>query len=254
MVSGSPSAPGDRRDRDRAGDDTADQSGVRLRRRDVGQELPSPEPPAGEVGARVVGPDPKHEQEYPAALATEGDEGRPGRRLGRRLAEPDDERQERGVQRPEDRREPGRQALARISFRKRPDRGQDHPDGNEDQATRLELLRRGGVEDEPDREHDPERRNRRIPGGAKQPEDLDGGKGRRNDDERDDPDAADGKNDDERRDEERGADRPLAEHLGADRGASADRQRPNRRVRLANSSRAASKASAPKSGQRTSVE
>ena len=55
----------------------------------------------------------------------------------------------------------------------------------------------------------------------------------------------------QRREEERRAHRPLAEGALGDRRLAA--QRPNRRVRLANSSRAASKASAPKSGQRTSV-
>ena len=59
-------------------------------------------------------------------------------------------------------------------------------------------------------------------------------------------DAAEGEDDEEDRDEDGGADRALAHPCPA--------YRPNRRWRRANSSRASSKASGPKSGQRVVAE
>ena len=56
---------------DGRGDDPADQPRVRLRRRDVGQELALPEALADEVGAGVEGPDREDEQHDPAAIRAE---------------------------------------------------------------------------------------------------------------------------------------------------------------------------------------
>ena len=69
----------------RRGDDPADQPGIRLGRRDVGQELLAPELLADEVGAGVVRPDREDQQEDPAALRAEAAE-----RRGRRPAAPRD--------------------------------------------------------------------------------------------------------------------------------------------------------------------
>ena len=74
---------------------------------------------ADEIGARVVGPDREHQQQDPAALAAERVERRVGRHDRRRLAEADDERQQRDVERAEDGRHPGLQAVLRVDPRER---------------------------------------------------------------------------------------------------------------------------------------
>jgi hypothetical protein len=219
----------------------------------VGQELRPPEPLADEVRPGVIGPHPEHEQQDPAALAAEERERRARGRLGRRVAEAHDEPEQRGVDRAEHRREPCRQALARIQLRECPNRGEDRADGDEDQAAPVELGCDRAVEHDADGKGDAEHRHRRVAGRAEQAEHLDRRERRRDHDQGDDPRPAEHEHDEQRRDEDGGAERALAEHLGGPVRGRRD-QRPNRRVRRANSSSAASNASAPKSGQRTSVE
>jgi hypothetical protein len=85
--------------------------------------------------------------------------------------------------------------------------------------------------------------------GAEETVGLERREGRRERDDRHDPGPAERERDDERRDEDGRAEQPLAWH-----GGGPGVQRPKRRVRRANSRTAASKASGPKSGQRTSLE
>ena len=58
----------------------------------------------------------------------------------------------------------------------------DDPDGDEQQAAALEDLGKRRVEHDDEGERGPERRERRVPGGPQETEDLDGGERR---DERD---------------------------------------------------------------------
>ena len=126
------------RDDDRGRDQPADQPGVRLGRRDVGQELRPSELPADEIRTRVVRPDPQDEQQDPPALSVqepaEGRCRRDGRGTG---AEPDDEREQAHVQGAEDGRHPRDQPIARIGPRERADGDEDHADGEEQQAASL---------------------------------------------------------------------------------------------------------------------
>src|SRR6185369_9583119 len=219
--------------------------------RDVGQELPLSEPLANEVRPGVERPDAEDKEDDPAALGADPREGR-RRGQGRRLmAEPEDEPEERRVERPEDRREPRRQSVPRIGLGERADGGEDRARRDEQQPARVDRGDDRRIERQRPGEHDPEPRQRRVARRRQELEDLASGKDRGDDDDRHDPRPAEQEGDDERRDEDSGARGTLAEQTLAKRRRAV--QRPNRRVRLANSRSAASKASAPKSGQRTSV-
>ena len=235
---------------DGRGDDPADQPGVRLRRRDVAQESRPAVALAEEVRPCVVRPHSEDEQEDPAAIRSETGQRRAGGDRGRLVAEPQDESQQGGVQGPEHRREPRREAVTRVRPGEGADRGQDRPDGDEERATRVDRRDDRSVEDDRDRQRDPEPGERRVAGTGEEPEHLAGRQAGGDDDDGHDPGAAEQQGQHERRDEERRTHRALTEHAGGGRAAV---QRPNRRVRLANSSSAASNAADPKSGQRTSV-
>src|SRR5262249_61898348 len=105
-----------------------------------------------------------------------------------------------------------------------------------------------------DGERDRDPGEARVAGHREEMEDLAGGKGRGDRHDEDDPEPAKQQGDEERRHEDQGPGRALTEHpcllCSSCRSCG---QRPNRRVLLANSSSAASKASAPKSAQSTSV-
>ena len=96
----------------------------------------------------------------------------------RRLAEPDDERQQRDVERAEDGRHPRLQAVLRVDPRERRDRGQDDPDGDEQQAAALQDLRECGIEHDDEGEDHPERRERRVAGALEKLEGLHRGEDR----------------------------------------------------------------------------
>src|SRR5262245_9354992 len=66
------------------------------------------------------GPRPEDQEDDPATLPTQERERRARRRLRGRDAEPDDEPQQRDVDRTEDGREPRRQAIPRIAPGERP--------------------------------------------------------------------------------------------------------------------------------------
>ena len=91
------------------------EAGVRLRRRDVGQELRAARTACrpGRRRCRTTRPRGPAAGSSPARrrASASGASGGIGRR---RVAEPEDEREQRHVERPEDRRHPGRQAVARI--------------------------------------------------------------------------------------------------------------------------------------------
>jgi hypothetical protein len=140
---------------------------------------------------------------------------------------------------------------SRVGLRERPDGREDRPGGDEEQAARLDRRHDRGIEDERDGKHDSEPRERRVPGTGQELEDLASRQHRRDHDHRDDPRPAEQEGHDDGRDEHGRAGRAQPEHAGAGRRRAV--QRPNLRVRLANSRSAASKASAPKSGHRTSV-
>ena len=119
---------------------------------------------ADEVGAGVVRPDREDEQQDPATLGAERAQRRAGRHVRGGLAEPDDERQQRDVQRAEDRRHPGLQPLARIGLGERRDGDQHDPDADQQEAAALEELRDRGVEDDDQGQATPSERERGVAG------------------------------------------------------------------------------------------
>ena len=94
----------------------------------------------------------------------------------------------------------------------------------------------------------PEDREGGITGGPEQPERLERAERHDQADEDRDPGIPQDEDEDDRRDEDRRTDGPITEH-GSGRPSVCGCQRPKRRLRPANSSSAASKASGPKSGQ-----
>jgi hypothetical protein len=217
----------------------------------VGQELPLAEPLADEVGTGVERPDSKDEEGDPTAVGAECRQRRAIRQGRRLVAEPQDEPEQRSVEGAEHRREPRRQPVPRVGSGEGPDRGEDRPGRDQQEPARVDGRDDRGIQRERRREHDPEPGEGRIARAGEELEDLAGREDGRDDDHRHDPRPAEQERDDERRDQHRRARGSLTEGSGARRRGAV--QRPNRRVRLANSSSAASKASAPKSGHRTSV-
>src|SRR5580765_298661 len=155
-----------------AGDQAADEPGVRLRRRDVDEEARLSEALADEVGARVVGPHPENEKDDPASLGAEAGQWCGRRQSRSRRPKPDHETEQRHVDRAEDRREPGRQALARIGQGEGADGGQDGPDRDQDDAAALEDPRSSAGKDQPDGDDHTEDRDRRVAHPAKESEHL----------------------------------------------------------------------------------
>ncbi len=131
----------------------------------------APDLAADEVGARVVAPDPEHEQEHPAALGTEPRQRRGvrDRRCGGRHLE--HERDQAHVQRAEHRREPRDQPVTGIRPEQGADPGQHDPDRDQHEALVAGRVN-GGLEHERDRERRPEQGHRRVPGRTQQPEHL----------------------------------------------------------------------------------
>ncbi len=173
--------------------------------------------------------------------------GAPAGIAGAASPEPDDERQERDVQRPEDRRHPGRETVVRVQATERGDRDQHDADGAQQQAAPLQFGRDGRVEDDSEGERGPERRKRRVSGRVQEPEHLDGREDRHDGDGDGQDRAAQGQHDEQDRDKDGRRDGPLAH------ASRPGRQRPNRRWRRANSMSASSKASGPKAGHSRSV-
>ena len=106
-------------------------------------------------------------------------ERRASRDLGADVAEPDDERQQRDVERAEDRRHPRLEPVVRIGLGERGDRDQDDrrsrragaplPSRTSGKAASRTIVTR---------ERRAERHERRVAGAAEEPEDLDRGDGR----------------------------------------------------------------------------
>ena len=207
----------------------------------------SPELLADQVGARVVRPDREDQEEHPGTLFAEAREGRSDRDHRRGESQADDERQQRDVEGPEDRGHPRGETVVRVEAPERGDRDQHDADRAEQQAAALELGRDRGVEDDGQRERDPEGRERLVPGHPEQPEHLEGREGRDDRDGDRQGRATEGKHDEQDRHEHGRGDGSLAHASGP------GRQRPNRRWRRANSMRASSNASGPKAGQSRSV-
>ena len=213
------------------------------------QEPGPTETPADQIGTAVVRPDRQDEEQDPAAFGTQPGQRLVGGQVRRGLAEPDDERQERDVQRAEDRRHPGPQTITRIELGKGSDGDQGDADTDEEQAAAFERCWERRVEDDDQRERGAERCEASVAGAFEQPEDLPGREdGHECDGGRHDP-SPDGEHDQQDRHEHRCTDRPLLHGLAVRSG-----QRPKRRCRLANSRSALSNASGPKSGHRASHE
>ena len=215
------------------GDEAAEQPGVRLRGRDVLEEpLPADQLPeahtpgaADQVGPGVIGPDRQDQDHHPGPLATEDLERGSGRNRGRAGPEADDEGQQADVQGPEDRPDPGIEAVARIGPGERAGRRQHDPDRREDRAAAGEDRGHGRVDDDRHRDRDAEPGQRRVARELEEPEGLDPRQDRQGDHRQGDPPASEDDDDDERRHEEQRA--PAAFLHGP------ARYRPNRRSRLA---------------------
>ena len=141
----------------------------------MGDELRPTERPPDEEGTRVERPDREQKHQDPAALGAKEIEWRRCRDVGAGVAEPDDERQQRDVERPEDRRHPRLEAVTRIGLDERGHRDEHDPDRAEQEPAALEDLRERRVEDDRHRECRPESEEGRVPAAVEEPEDLDGG-------------------------------------------------------------------------------
>ena len=164
---------------------------------------------ADEIRAGVERPDGEDEEQDPAAFGADRAQRRAGRDRRCDHPETDDECQQRDVQRPEDGRHPGLQPVGRIGLGERRDRGQHHPDGDEQEPAALEDPRDRRVEHDDEGERSAERRERPVAGPLQEPEDLDrreGGDERHGGGE---DGAAKGEDDQQDGHEHRGTDRSL---------------------------------------------
>ena len=151
------------------------------------------------------------------------------------------------VDRAEHGHDPRREPIARVGPGERAGGGENEADRDEQRTARVPSAEPRQVGDHGHRDDRPQDGQRWVTRRPKQPKHLDRGKDGDEQHGPDDPGPAEREHEDERRDQDRGAGRPLLEHPVRD-------QRPKRRVRLANSSSAASNASGPKSGQSTGHE
>ena len=204
-----PSGPEHQRHDERGNDDATDQALDRLRRRDVGQELGPAEVLADQERAGVVGPHGEDQQEDPAPFGSDDRKGGAARDGRRCHPEADQERQERDIERAEDRRHPRLQPVARIDLRERGHADEHDPDAREQHAAALEDLGERRVEDDDEREGNAERREGRRAGGAEQAEDLDRGDGGDDRDEPREDDPAEEEHDQQHRHEHGSTDRAV---------------------------------------------
>ncbi len=191
-------------------DDATHKTRVRLRRRDVGEELLTAELATDEIGAGVVRPHGKDQQHDPTAFGSEHLERCSGGEWRTGVTEADHEREQAHIQRSEHRCHPGAQPVAWVLACERRDRGEDDADRDQQEAAALEDVGKGSVEDDRQREHGAQRGQGGLTGGLEECEHL----ARRDDhDQRDrerDREAADGDDDEEHRDEDRRARRALS--------------------------------------------
>ena len=156
---------------------------------------------ADEVGARVVGPDRRGAAAGSSRARRRGGQRRAGGHDRRGVPEPDEEREERDVQRPEDRRHPGREPVVRVLAcerrRPRPGRCPTAPRSSPLPSSTSGKARRG-------RPPAPARcraRQRRVAGAMQQPEHLERGERRDERDRGGEDGAAEGQDDEQDRDE-----------------------------------------------------